>query len=282
MFRGLAPLVLVLCACRPVAEPAEVLTPEAAGGPVAAPAEVTPPETAPEAAAGLDDAAIEAILADPARPADERALDPGREPAALLRFLALRPGLRLADLGAGRGYTTFLLARAVGPEGVVYAHNNQFVTERFLEPAWTERLKTPEFGNVVRVDREFDDPLPPEATGLDGVINVLFYHDTFWMGTDRARMNQAIFAALRPGGWYVIIDHSARPGAGGSASKTLHRVEEATVEVEVLGAGFQRAGAAEFLRNPADPLDWNAQPSAAAAAATRGTADRFVLKFIKP
>ncbi|MCY1066187.1 SAM-dependent methyltransferase [Nannocystis sp. RBIL2] len=262
MLRRAALLLLALTACRPVAEPAVV--------------------SAPDAAPGLDEAAIRAIVEDPARPAAERELDPGRKPEELLRFLALRPGMRLADLGAGRGYTTFLLARAVGPDGVVYAQNNKFVTDRFLEPAWTERLKTPELRNVVRVDREFDDPLPPEARDLDGVINVLFYHDTYWMGTDRTRMNQAIFAALRPGGFYVIVDHSARAGAGASEAESLHRVEESTVVEEVLQAGFERAGSAEFLRNPDDPRDWNAAPSAAAAAGKRGTADRFVVRFVKP
>lgn len=263
MIRRLAALLLlVLPACRPAAEPAVVAAPDAVGG--------------------LDEAAIRAIVEDPARPAAERELDPGRKPEELLRFLALRPGMRLADLGAGYGYTTFLLARAVGPDGVVFAQNNQFVTERFLEPGWTERLRTPELRNVVRVDREFDDPLPPEASELDGVINVLFYHDTFWMGTDRAGMNRAIFAALRPGGFYVVVDHSARAGTGGSEAQTLHRVEESTVVAEVLAAGFERAGAAEFLRNPDDPRDWNAAPPAASAAGKRGTADRFVLKFVKP
>lgn len=262
LFLALAVVPVTIAGCRPQAEPAVV-----AG-----------PETEP----GLDEAAIRAIVDDPARPGHERELDPGRKPEELLRFLDLRPGMRVADLGAGFGYTTFLLARAVGPEGVVYAQNNRFVLERFAEPAWSERLKTPEFANVIRVDREFDDPLPPEARGLDGVVNVLFYHDTFWMGTDRARMNRAIFAALRPGGFYVIVDHSAREGAGGSEAQSLHRVEEAMVVAEVLEAGFERAGSADFLRNPADPRDWNAAPPAATAAGKRGTADRFVLKFIRP
>lgn len=222
------------------------------------------------------------IVADPARPADERALDAGRKPAELLEFLALRPGMRVADLGAGFGYTTFLLARAVGPSGVVFAQNNRFVVERFLGQAWSERLRTPELANVVRVDREFDDPLPPEARELDLVINVLFYHDTFWQGTDRAAMNRAIFAALRPGGAYVIVDHSARAGVGGTEAQTLHRVEEATVEAEVLQAGFVKSRSAEFLRNPADARDWNASPRAAAEAGRRGTADRFVLEFRRP
>jgi len=259
MVRLVALWVLVLVAgCRPSA-PAQA----PAGAPGAA---LTPAE----------------IVADPARPADERGLDAGRKPEALLAFLALRPGMRVADLGAGFGYTTFLLARAVGSRGVVFAQNNRFVVERFLGEAWSERLRTPEFANVVRVDREFDDPLPPEARELDLVINVLFYHDTFWQGTDRAAMNRAIFAALRPGGAYVIVDHSARPGAGGSEAQTLHRVEEATVEAEVLQAGFVKARSAEFLRNPADARDWNASPRAAAEAGRRGTADRFVLEFRKP
>ncbi len=266
MFTRRFALILALAAlpsCRPAAEPAAV-----------APTTTTSPP--------IDAAAIRAIVDDPARSEDERALDPGRRPEELLRFLALRPGMRVADLGAGSGYTTFLLARAVGPDGAVYAQNNKFVTERFLEPKWTERLKTPELRNVVRVDREFDDPLPPEARELDGVINVLFYHDTFWMGTDREAMNRAIFAALRPGGFYVIVDHSARAGAGADDTKTLHRVEESVVEAEILRAGFRKDGAADFLRNRDDPRDWNAAPPTAVAAGKRGTADRFVLKFVKP
>lgn len=259
-------LLLALTACRPTAEPASA-------PPSAEPAGAPPPSAAPAPS-------WQAIVDDPARPAEERALDPGRKPVELLAFLDLRPGMRVADLGAGFGYTTFLLSRAVGPDGVVYAHNNTYARERFLEPKWTERLTTPEFRNVVRVDREFDDPLPPEAKDLDLVINVLFYHDTFWFGTDRARMNRAVFAALRPGGAYVIVDHSASAGAGASETKTLHRVEESTVRAEIEQAGFTLADSAEFLRNPADARDWNAAPFAAAE--RRGTADRFVLKFVKP
>src|SRR5690606_25267432 len=109
----LASLVLVLFGCRPAAEPAKSGEPE----PAARPEPAAEPEAATTPEAELDAAAIAAIVAHPARPADERALDPGRLPDALLQFLALRPGMRLADLGAGRGYTTFLLAQAVGPAG---------------------------------------------------------------------------------------------------------------------------------------------------------------------
>jgi predicted methyltransferase len=210
----------------------------------------------------------------------DRALDRGRRPAELLAFFDVRPGQRVAELGAGGGYTTELLARAVGPEGIVYAQNSPLILARFAEAPWSARLAKPIMANVERVDREFDDPLPPEARNLDLVLNVLFYHDTVWMGVDRRRMNQAIFEALRPGGVYGIVDHSARPGSGTADVQTFHRIDEAVVRREIEAAGFELNTEATFLRNPADTRDWNDSPRAAGE--RRGTSDRFVLKFVKP
>jgi predicted methyltransferase len=122
--------------------------------------------------------------------------------------------------------------------------------------------------------------LPQEATGLDAVLDILFYHDTVWIGTDRAKMNRAIFAALKPGGIYGIVDHSAAPGSGLSAVQTLHRIEEPTLRSEIEQAGFQLVAEASFLKNPNDTRDWSDSPRVAAE--RRGTSDRFVLKFKKP
>lgn len=222
----------------------------------------------------------DAIVAAPDRSAEDRALDPGRQPAALLAFIGVQPGWDVAELAAAGGYTTELLARAVGPEGRVYGQNNRFIRERFAERPWTERLARPAMRPVVRVDREFEDPLPPDARDLDAVVVVLFYHDLFWFGTDRERMNRAVFESLRPGGLYVIVDHSGRPGTGATEVKSLHRIEERVVRDEIEGAGFRLVRTADFLRNPADPRDWNASPRAAGD--RRGTSDRFVLAFMKP
>jgi predicted methyltransferase len=210
----------------------------------------------------------------------DRALDAGRHPRELLAFAGIRAGMRVAELGAGGGYTTELLARAVGPTGKVYAQNSRLILERFAEKPWSERLAKPVMANVVRVDREFDDPLPPEARDLDAVLIVLFYHDTVWMGVDRARMNRAVFAALRPGGEYVVVDHSGRKGSGADETQTLHRIEQSVVEQEVAAAGFVRDGETDFLRNPSDTRDWNDSPRVAGE--RRGTSDRFVLRFVKP
>lgn len=223
---------------------------------------------------------IRAIVDAPDRDDADRKLDAGRHPGQTLAFFDVRAGQKVADLAAGGGYTTELLARAVGPTGVVYSQNNQFINDRFASEPWSARLAKPVNKNVVKVIREFDDPLPPEATDLDIVFDVLFYHDTVWMKADRAKMNAAIFRALKRGGIYAIIDHSGRAGTGTTESDTLHRIEESVVRKEILAAGFTLAEEADFLRNPADARDWNANPGAAGA--KRGTSDRFVLKFVKP
>jgi predicted methyltransferase len=239
-----------------------------------------PPAPAPPAPPALTPDAAQAIVAAIDRAPEDRALDAGRHPAELLAFVGAAPGMRVADLQAGGGYTAELLARAVGPSGHVFGQNSPFVLQRFAEKPWTARLAKPVMANVTRVDRELDDPLPPEATGLDGVTLVLFYHDAVWQKVDRARMNAAIFRALKPGGVFVVVDHSARPGSGVADAETFHRIDEAVVKDEVARAGFKLAAEADFLRNHADTRDWNDSPRAAGE--RRGTSDRFVLKFVRP
>lgn len=224
--------------------------------------------------------ALQAVVDAPDRAEADRALDKSRHPGEMLAFFGVRPGMKVAELGAGVGYTSELLARGVGPTGRVYGQNSRFILERFAEKPWSARLALPAMKNVVRVDREFDDPLPPEATSLDAVIIVLFYHDTFWMKTDRAAMNRAVLKALKPGGVYGIIDHSGRPGSGVAEAQSLHRIEEAAVRADVEAVGFRYDATGDFLRNPADTRDWNDAPGAAGE--RRGSSDRFVLRFVKP
>ena len=223
---------------------------------------------------------IRDVVLDPDRMESDRALDAGRHPDEVLAFLEVGPGLRMGEIGAGGGYTTELVARAVGERGRVFAENNRLVLERFAAKPWGDRLQRPAMRNVVRVDRELDDPFPPEARNLDGVYIVLLYHDVVWMGADRDRMNRAVFEALRPGGTYVVIDHAARAGSGTADAQTLHRIDEAFVIAEVERAGFKLHAVGDFLRNAADKRDWNASPRTAGD--RRGTSDRFALQFVKP
>jgi predicted methyltransferase/peroxiredoxin len=223
---------------------------------------------------------LAAVVAARDRAEEDRALDAGRRPEEMLAFFGIRDGMTVADLFAGGGYTTELLARAVGRRGRVYGQNNRFLLERFAEAPWSARLQKRVNARVVRVDRELDAPLPPEAQNLDAVIFVLAYHDTVWMNTDRAAMNRAVFEALRPGGVYGIVDHAAAQGHGVADVQTIHRIERSVVVSEVEAAGFRLTDEAFFLANPDDPRDWN--PSPREAAERRGTSDRFVLRFEKP
>jgi predicted methyltransferase len=222
----------------------------------------------------------QAIVDAPDRTEADRALDPGRHPADFLAFVAPKPGMKVGELFAGGGYTTELLARAVAPGGVVYGENPKWALEKFAEKPWSERLTREAVKNVVRADRELDDPMPPEATGLDVVVSNANYHDAVWSKVDRPKMNQAVFASLRSGGAYVICDSSAKAGAGINDVQTLHRIEEQVVRDEVAAAGFKLESSGDFLRNPQDTRDWNSSP--VTAAERRGTSDRFCLRFVKP
>ena len=222
--------------------------------------------------AALSRAQIQAVVANADRSDADRRNDVRRKPVEMLSFIGVRPGMVVLDVSAGGGYTTELLARSVAPSGRVYGQ-----TQRPPGAALAARLKTPAAARIVSVVQPFDNPVPADvgAGGLDLVTLMFNYHDFGALGVDRARLNAAVFAALKPGGLFVIADHAGRPGTGISESGTLHRVEEALVRREVEAAGFRLAEAGDFLRNPADPRDRETpeppQPK-----------DEFVLKFVKP
>jgi predicted methyltransferase len=140
-------------------------------------------------------------------------------------------------------------------------------------PAITERMAAHPQANFELVTRPFDDPVPPEAPQLDLVTLVLNYHDISYLPVDRDAMNRKIFAALKPGGHYVIVDHSALPGTGITAGKTLHRIEEVTVVEEVKRAGFVLEGEGSFMRNAGDPRTGSSNEPP--------PSDKFVLRFVK-
>jgi len=262
----------------------------------------------PSGAATLSPERIAEILASPDRSAADRTNDVRRRPAQMLAFIGIWPGMVALDVSSGGGYTTELIARAVGPTGRVYGQSPPRDPARvppapaapegvafptapapLAAPAaapagmpstplrLAERAKNPAAGNIVSVVQKFEDPAPAAvaSNGLDLVTLMFNYHDLGFMGVDRAQMNKAVFAALKPGGMYVIADHSGRHGTGISESGTLHRIEEAFLRKEVEAAGFKLVAEGNFMRNPSDPRDKNTpdppQPK-----------DEFVLKFVKP
>lgn len=216
---------------------------------------------------GLSPQRAAAVVASPDRTEADRANDQRRKPAEMLAFIGVQEGWSALDISAAGGYTTELLARAVGPNGRVYGQRPRPDPRLRVE----ERAKT--VTNIVPVVRPFNDPVPPEASSskLDLVTLMFNYHD--FANVDRAAMNRAVFNALKPGGFYVIADHSGRPGTGMSEYNTLHRIEESFLRKEVEAAGFQLAGEGNFNRNPGDARDQESPPY---------PKDEFFLKFRKP
>jgi predicted methyltransferase len=208
-----------------------------------------------------------ALLANPVRTDRDRGMDERRHPVELLEFAQVRPGMHVLDVASGGGYTSQLLALAVGPSGKLWAQAQQ------PGAVMKERLAANPQTGIVVVVRPFDDPVPPEAAPLDLVTLILNYHDISYLAVDRDAMNRKIFAALKPGGRYVVVDHSALPGTGIAVGKTLHRIEEAFVVAEVRRAGFVLDGEGAFMRSPADTRD---KPS------SQPGSDKFVLRFVKP
>src|SRR6266478_3621445 len=217
----------------------------------------------------------EAIVASPDRSDGDRQTDQRRQPVKMLAFTGVRPGMKVLDMEANAGYSTELLARSVGPTGVVYAQDPAEIIERLVKDKFDIRAQKPAMKNVVHVIRDFNDPIPPDVSGLDLITFFFAYHDVTYMPVDRAGMNRKMFAALKPGGFLVIADHSARPGDGTAVAKTLHRIEESALRQEIEAAGFKLATEADFLRHPEDPRD-------AAVFRPQIPTDQFVLKYQKP
>jgi predicted methyltransferase len=260
----LAAAVLSLQACASAPASSPPVSPEAAAQAVGEPGRTSAAATS-----------AQAIVDAPDRTPDDRELDARRQPVQLLEFLGVTPGERVADLAAGSGYTTELLARAVGPNGLVYAQNDRATIDKYVTESWPTRLQREATHNAVRMDREFDAPFTPDARDLDLVTLLFAYHDVIAGGLDRGKLNAAVRAALKPGGRYVIADHQAPPGTGVEAANALHRIDEKVVRQEVEAAGFTFVESADFLRNPNDDAR---EPSFEIGFET----DRFILEFKKP
>jgi predicted methyltransferase len=216
---------------------------------------------------------LAAIVAAPDRSDADRDTDKKRDPIKLFGFTGVRTGMTVLDMGAGGGYSTEMLARAVGPSGKVYGQNAPDLAGRAKE-RFDARMKTPAMANVTSLGRPFDDPLPADAAPLDLITFFFFYHDVSYSSTDRAAMNRKLFAALKPGASLVIADHSAKAGEGISVARTLHRIEEAALRREIEAAGFKLAAEGDFFRQPGDARDFNVNRPT-------GPVDEFVLRFEK-
>lgn len=242
---------------------------------------VPPPPPPPPADAPVSlPAFLSAALADANRPEADRARDAGRHPGEVLLFAGLKPGMKVVDLIPGSGYFTRILAKAVGPGGRVFAYVPDELTAiaKGRPPSVAAFAGKAPYANTRMILQTLPTFAAPEK--VDMVFTAQNYHDMHlpFMGpADLSVVNRRIFTALKPGGVYIVIDHSAKAGSGLRDAESLHRIDAALVRKEIEAAGFVFEGESRVLRNPRDPLTANVfDPS------IRGRTDQFVYKFRKP
>jgi len=232
------------------------------------------PAMVPAASLKVPDA-LKKALASPRRPADDLKRDDFRKPGETMAFYGIAPGMKVAELMTGKGYFTAVLAETVGDSGRVYGLNNAWLRERFPGGRPLADLSGKQgYKNLIEVSAELEAPMLPP--GLDAVFIVMFYHDTVWMNVDRAAMNRAVHAALKPGGVYGVIDHVAARGTGLTEANKTHRIERHIVVDEITAAGFRLTEETDLLANPDDTLSLPVSRQE-----LRGRTNQFMLKFMK-
>jgi predicted methyltransferase len=228
--------------------------------------------------AGAAPSPIDAAISDPGRPATDLTLDGARKPAELLAFVGLKPGDTVVDIFPGP-YWDRLFSKAVGPSGHVIAFQS-------VEMAKAETMALPPEGSapLAGYPNVIAQSGPINGFALAAPADVIWmrqnYHDLYdpFMGpADVPAFNKAVFKALKSGGLYVIIDHSAPDGSGLAATNTTHRIDAAVVKADMAAAGFVFAGESNVLRNPADARD-----KLVFDTSIRGKTDQFVYLFRKP
>ena len=234
---------------------------------------------APLFAQALPDA-VAAAVADSSRPAADTARDANRKPAQTLQFAGVKPGDKVADYGAGSGYFTRLFADLVGDSGHVYA----VVPSGLLKyPNIVKGIAEVQAFAFAHPNVSVTYASPLHAARFPEKLDVFWisqnYHDLLdkFMGpVDMAAFNRAVYAALKPGGIYIVLDHVAAMGSPADVTETLHRIEPDVVRHQIEAAGFKFDGESKALANAndphtADPFDPSIQ----------GRTDQFIFKFRK-
>lgn len=228
------------------------------------------------------DAVYAAALAEPGRLAKDRERDAARKPDQVFKFWGVKPGMAVLDVIAGGGYMTEYASWLVGPGGRVTAFNPSAFKD-FTKEDVAARYTPGRLGNVSQLWQDMNSFSVP-AGGYDAAIMVQNYHDVYWVDpkygwtkVDGPKLLATIKAALKPGGVFGVVDHSAKPGSGTAAAQELHRIEKAALIKDLQAAGFVLEGESPVLANPDDDLTKSVFDKS-----IRGSTDQFVLRFRKP
>ena len=231
---------------------------------------------AANAAAQSRSSLIAAAVADPNRPADHRQADALRKPAETLAFSGVRPGMVVGEFYPGGGYFTRMLSDVVGPTGHVYGIEN----DRWKGAVEADKALVAEgkWKNVSIDVQPFGTVNFPKPLDIAWVTQN--YHDlkiAQYGKVDTLAFDRAVYAALKPGGIFFILDHEGPASLTDAEIEKMHRISRDVVIKEVTAAGFKLAEEGKFLRRPGDDHTQSIFDKA-----IQGHTDQYALKFVKP
>jgi predicted methyltransferase len=231
------------------------------------------------AASPATPAYVTAALNDPTRK-DDAADDARRHGADVMTFAQVKPGQKVLELAPGEGYWTRIFSGIVGSQGHVYTvwpdEMSKYAAKSFTN--WQGLVAKAPYGNVTLLQQPAAKLTAPEPVDLVFTSqNYHDYHDKFMGPVDMASFDKQVFDELKPGGLFVVVDHTAVAGSGFGATDTLHRVDPEAVKKEVEAAGFVLDGESDALKNPDD-----AHTAKVFDPSIRGKTDQFILRFKKP
>lgn len=213
-------------------------------------------------------------VADPTRPKADTDRDALRLPAETIAFAGVKPGMKVAEFFPGGGYFTRPLSDVVGPSGHIYGIENV----KWDDGSDAKVAAAVNDHNVSMQLAKFGEFSLPEKVDLVWITQN--YHDLHiakYGPVDMAAFNKHVYAALKPGGTYFILDHQANPGTGETQIAKLHRIQKSQVIREVEAAGFRLVGEGNALHRAADDHTKNVFDKS-----IQGHTDQYMLKFVKP
>ena len=231
---------------------------------------------APLPAHAASSTVIAKAVADPARPKDQRSVDPLRKPADTLAFSGVKPGMTVGEFYPGGGYFTRMLSDVVGPKGHVYGIEN--AGWKGAVKANDEMLAEGKWKNVSMDSKPFGTVNFPKPLDIAWVTQN--YHDlkiAEYGKVDTVAFDRAVYKALKPGGIFFILDHQGPANLTDAEIAKMHRINRDVVVKEVMSAGFKLAGEGKFLRRPGDD-----HTKSIFDKSIQGHTDQYALKFVKP
>jgi len=226
-------------------------------------------------------ARMKAAVADSNRPEADTKRDENRKPAEMLAFAGIAPGKVVVDMLPGGGYFTRIFAKAVEPNGRVYAYFGIQYDARLKtqgkDPDYQFADLKQSYKNLGVIHGPLGQFVTPEP--VDVVWTSQNYHDMHnkAYNMDINEVNKAIFKSLKPGGYYIVLDHKAPETAGDDVTEALHRIKESTVKKEVEAAGFKLVAQSDALHYASDDGSKRVFEND-----IRGKTNQFMLKFQKP